>query len=271
MTKTRVFLRILNTVTAVLALGAVVSCEPGKSNGTPSSLAPGPSSGDGPAAAPSNPEGPPSAVIKGKVVFNGTVPKARKLDLGGNPDCKKLHAGGPGLISQRFVVGANGELANTIVWVSKGAAKSPPPSQPVVLDQKQCRYSPHVFVVQAGQTLRIINSDPFMHNVHPKPAKNPERNTPMVKGAKPLEIKYRRAESKPMRIVCDVHTWMNAYVAVLDHPYGVVTKADGTFELPKIAPGTYTITAWHEAAGEKKQQITVGEGETKEATFEFKG
>ncbi len=269
--KTRVFLRTLHTVTAVLALGAVVSCESGKTNGTAPSPTPGPSSDDAPAVSASNPAGLPSAVIKGKVVFNGTAPKARKLDLGGNPDCKRLHAGGPGLISQRFVVGANGELANTIVWVSKGAAKSPPPSEPVVLDQKRCRYSPHALVVQAGQTLEIVNSDPFMHNVHPRPASNPEKNRPMPKGSPPWKHKFRRAESKPVAIRCDVHTWMNAYVAVLDHPYGVVTKADGTFELPKIAPGTYTITAWHEAAGEKKQQITVGEGETKEATFEFKG
>ncbi len=92
-------------------------------------------------------------MIEGKVVFTGTAPKARKLDVSANPDCKKLHAGGPGLISQRFVVGANGELANTLVFVSKGVAKSPPPSESVVLDQKQCRYTPHVLVMQAGQTM----------------------------------------------------------------------------------------------------------------------
>lgn len=220
----------------------------------------------------SNQGGARTASIKGKVVFTGTAPKARKLDLSGNPDCSKLHAGGPGLFSERYVVGANGELANVLVFVSEGVTgEFPPPTEAVELDQKQCRYSPHVIALQVGQTLKIVNSDPFMHNVHPKPSSNPDKNTPMPKGSRPLEIKYRRAEAKPIPVVCDVHTWMNAYVAVLPHPYHAVTKEDGTFEFKeKIAPGTYILAAWHEQLGMLHKKIEVADGEVKEVeTFEF--
>ena len=69
---------------------------------------------------------------------------------------------------------------------------------------------------------------------------------------------------------CDVHSWMNAYVGVLDHPYFAVSDKDGKFDLKTLPPGTYTIEAWHEKLGTATQQVTIGPKETKEITFTFK-
>jgi hypothetical protein len=71
-------------------------------------------------------------------------------------------------------------------------------------------------------------------------------------------------------IKCDVHTWMQAYACVADHPFFAVTGPDGTFALPSRLPaGTYTVTAWHEKYGTKEQEVTIGDGETKEIAFKF--
>jgi hypothetical protein len=70
---------------------------------------------------------------------------------------------------------------------------------------------------------------------------------------------------------CDVHGWMNAYVGVLEHPYFAVSKADGTFSIPNLPPGTYTLAAWHERLGTQTQSVTVATKESKsDANFTFK-
>jgi hypothetical protein len=69
---------------------------------------------------------------------------------------------------------------------------------------------------------------------------------------------------------CDVHGWMNAYMAVMDHPYYAVTDAEGKFEIKSLPPGTYTVEAWHEKAGAVSQSVTLGEKETKEISFTLK-
>ena len=72
-----------------------------------------------------------------------------------------------------------------------------------------------------------------------------------------------------MPIKCDVHRWMNAYVGALEHPYFAVTAEAGTFQLPDLPPGTYTLEAWHERLGVRTQQVTVGPKETKDVVFTF--
>jgi len=74
-----------------------------------------------------------------------------------------------------------------------------------------------------------------------------------------------------LKLRCDAgHTWMGAAVAVTETPYAVVTKEDGSFSLPGVPPGSYTVEVWHPLLGKKEQKITVG-ATTPPVTFEFSG
>jgi hypothetical protein len=138
----------------------------------------------------------------------------------------------------------------------------------VSLDQQGCRYSPHVFGIQTGQTLEILNSDPTLHNIHAMPANNREFNTGQpIQGMK-TEQSFENVEVM-VPFKCDVHGWMNAYAGVLDHPYFAVTTADGGFELSNVPPGTYTVEAWHETLGTQTQSVTVDASGTAEVSFTF--
>jgi hypothetical protein len=144
------------------------------------------------------------------------------------------------------------------------------PSEPVVLDQKNCRYEPHILGVQTDQTIVIRNSDPFLHNIHPVPENNRGFNV----GQPTQGMETERTFSSPEIMIpvgCDVHGWMSAYIGVLDHPYFAVTGSDGSFQIPNLPPGEYTIEAWHETFGVKEMKVTVDEGGTATADFTFEG
>lgn len=219
-----------------------------------------------------NKAGPASATIKGKTLFKGAAPKRRKLAMSSSKDCVGLHGDNIPL-SERYVVSPEGGLANAMVWVSQGLEGQDftTPSEKVKFDQAGCKYTPHVFGCMTNQEIEISNSDPFMHNVHIRPKRNRVVNRSQTKKGEIFIQKFRKSETKPVRIKCDVHPWMTAYAGVFDHPYFAVTAEDGSFELPKIAAGKYVLTAWHEAAEDVIQvQVEVADNEVKEVpAFEF--
>ena len=171
----------------------------------------------------------------------------------------------------RVVVGEGGGIQNVFVYVKDGLGnlRFPVPSAPVVLDQKGCRYAPHVGGAQVGQQVDVVNNDPTLHNVHALPAANREFNFGQpLPGMKQSHRFSTREVMVPFK--CDVHPWMRAYVGVLDHPYFGVTGADGTFSLNGLPPGTYTVEAWHETLGTQTQTVTIGAKESREVAFSFK-
>ena len=206
--------------------------------------------------------------IAGKITFEGTAPKPGIVRMDSDPNC--VQAGAPST-DETVVVGDAGALQNVFVYVKDGLGnlRFPIPSASVVLDQKGCHYVPHVLGVQVGQNVDIVNSDPTLHNVHAVPKANQEFNM-----GQPLPgIKFTRQFSTREVMVpfkCDVHSWMQAYIGVLDHPYFAVTSADGSFSLKGLPPGTYTIEAWHEKLGTQTQSVTIGEKESKDIAFSFK-
>ena len=172
---------------------------------------------------------------------------------------------------ESVVAGENGAVQNVFVYVKDGLGnlKFPVPSAAVVLDQKGCRYTPHVMGVQVGQPLEVLNSDPTLHNVHALPAENREFNTGQpIPGMKHTHRFSTREVMVPFK--CDVHPWMRAFVGVLDHPYFGVTSSDGTFSLNGLPPGTYTVEAWHETLGTQTQTVTIGAKESRDIAFSFK-
>ena len=209
-----------------------------------------------------------AATITGKVTFAGTPPPAQPVKLSSDPYCQKAN---PDLKTETEVVGSDGSVGNVFVYVKDGLGNRafPTPSEPVVLDQKGCHYTPHVLGIQIGQPLQIVNSDDTLHNVHGLAKTNKEFNQGQpIQGMKMTHTFSTKEVMIPFK--CDVHGWMNAWIGVLDHPYYAVTSPDGTFSLKGLPPGTYTIEAWHERLGTQTQTITVGEKETKNVSFTFK-
>jgi len=209
-----------------------------------------------------------AATITGKVTFAGTPPPAQAVKLSSDPYCEKAN---PGLKTETEVVASDGSVGNVFVYVKDGLGNLtfPTPSEPVVLNQQGCHYTPHVMGIQIGQPLQIVNSDDTLHNVHGLAKSNREFNQGQpIQGMKMTHTFSTKEVMIPFK--CDVHGWMNAWIGVLDHPYYAVTSTDGTFSLKGLPPGTYTIEAWHEKFGTQTQAVTVGEKETKNLAFTFK-
>ena len=258
------------SLAACAAAVLLVACGGGNQNQNQQSSVPA-SSG---AAAPSAPAAPAvdpatAATVTGKVKFEGTPPAPQPIKLSSDPYCQKAN---PSLMTETEVVGKDGALGNVFIYVKDGLGNRtfPAPATPVVLDQKGCHYTPHVFGIQVGQPLQIVNSDDTLHNVHGLPKANKEFNQGQpIQGMKMTHTFSTKEVMIPFK--CDVHGWMNAWIGVLDHPYYAVTSADGSFSLKGLPPGTYTIEAWHEKLGTQTQTVTIAEKESKDVQFTFKG
>ena len=208
--------------------------------------------------------------VKGMAVIDGAAPKNETIKMNADPVCVK--ANGTPQSQETYMVAADGKgLGNVFVYVKDGLDKYTfdTPTESAKIDQKDCRYHPHVFGMRVGQPLEILNSDPTLHNIHALPKGNAEFNN-----GQPIQgMKMSHTFDKPEVMVpfkCDVHGWMNAYVAVLNHPYFMVTDKDGKFDLPNLPPGTYTLEAWHEKLGTQVATVTIGAKESKDVTFTFK-
>jgi plastocyanin len=209
-----------------------------------------------------------AANITGTIKLEGEAPKPEGIKMNADPVCMRE---GKGTNTEFFVTGEGGSLQNVFVYVKDGLGNRTfqPSTDVVVLDQKGCHYRPHVFGIQVGQPLQIVNSDPTLHNIHAMPKANQEFNTGQpIQGMKTDHTFTAKEVMVPFK--CDVHGWMNAYAGVLEHPFFAVTDASGKFELKGLPPGDYTVEAWHEKLGVQEQKITVGAKESKEANFSFK-
>jgi plastocyanin len=208
--------------------------------------------------------------VKGTVTLDGTAPKNDAIKMNADPVCVKENP--TQQFQETYTVGSDGKsLANVFVYVKDGLGNYAydPPTEQARIDQKNCRYHPHVFGMRVGQPLEILNSDPTLHNIHALPKNNKEFNNGQpVQGMKMTHTFTAKEVMVPFK--CDVHGWMNAYVGVLDHPYFATTDQDGKFEIKTLPPGTYTIEAWHEKLGATSQSVTVGPKETKEISFTLK-
>jgi plastocyanin len=205
--------------------------------------------------------------VSGKVVFEGTAPENALIKMTSDPACLRENSNG---VSLETIKVSGGGLENVFVYVKDGLGNYyfDTPSEPATLDQKGCRYLPHVFGLRVGQPLEIINSDPTLHNVHAVPEVNQEFNLGQaVQGMKNRKTFTAREVMVPFK--CDVHGWMSAYAGVLDHPYFAVTTDGGKFEIKDLPPGTYVVEAWHEKLGVRTHSVTIGDKESKDLSFTF--
>jgi plastocyanin len=194
----------------------------------------------------------------------------KPVDMSNDPACVEAHRGKA--YDESEVVNSNGTLANVFVYVKTGleGKQFPAPATPATIDQKGCWFAPRVLGIQVGQTLSVVNSDPVTHNIHPMAEINREWNHSQGAGDEPLGRKFTKPEVM-IRVKCNIHSWMHAFIGVVDHPYYAVSGATGTFTIPNLPPGDYTLEAWHEKLGAQDQKITVSPSGKVTADFTFKG
>jgi plastocyanin len=217
-----------------------------------------------PAAAPATPIDPATtASINGTVKLDGEAPKSVKIDMSQDPACK-------GTNMSENVTASGGKLANVFVYVKEGLGNRTfdVPKDAITLDQSGCKYHPHVLGVVANQTVKIVNSDPTTHNIHPTPKDNREWNESQPPQSAPLEKNFAREEIM-LPVKCNQHPWMKMYVNVTKSPFFAVTGADGKFEIKGLPPGDYTIAFVQEKLGEQDVKVTLAakDAKTVDATF----
>jgi hypothetical protein len=217
--------------------------------------------------------------ISGVVKFKGEKPAPKPfVGIEGNSFCKD-HAAPDGKVpmSDRFVFGRNGTddtLANVLVYVSKGleGKKFEPPQKPVVIDQVNCIYTPHVVGVMTGQPLEIKNSDETLHNVMSRPRNNKAFNDGMPGTGKKLMKTFDKPEIG-MDLRCFMHPWMLGYVHVLDNPFYAITRPDGSYEIKDLPAGEYELSVYHEFSRftpeQEKVTVKVGDQDAKKADFTY--
>jgi len=189
--------------------------------------------------------------IAGKVVISGTAPALKKVDVtidqyicGTEKDAGDLQ------LSPR------NEIRNAVVWIENPPAHAPWPGHDAKgeIDQKGCVFIPRVLLIPAGGTVDFLNNDRLLHNIHAVPKLNVSFNRTQPK-SRTIPVTFAKPEI--VRIDCDLHSWMRAWVVVMAHPFYVITDADGTFAFDNLPAGKYTLHVWHERLGDVPATVTV--------------
>lgn len=133
-----------------------------------------------------------------------------------------------------------------------------------VMDQRNETFVPHVLAITTGTTVDFPNSDKFYHNVFS-----------LSKGTRFDLGRYAAGRSKPVRfdrpgivrVFCDIHSHMNAYILVFGHPFFATTDAEGRYRIDNVPPGTYGVVAWNEGTSTEPKNVAVPDGGVAELNF----
>ena len=212
-----------------------------------------------------------AGTVKGKIQFTGHKPAPQKIDMDEDPQCARMHKGAK-VSDESLEVNSKGGVANVFVYVKTGleGKRFEPPAAPATIDQNGCWFKPRIIGIQTGQTLRVTNSDPVTHNIHPLAQVNREWNHSQSQGDPPLTRRFVRQEIM-IPVKCNIHHWMRAYIGAVAHPYFAVTGEDGSFEIKNLPPGDYTVAAWQEKLGTQEQHASLASSGSATVDFTFKG
>ena len=202
--------------------------------------------------------------ISGKVVFKEGQPHMKKIIPTKNSEvCGGIRE------EPAMVLAQDGGVQDAVVYLKevKGGKAWNGAATHAALDNHECQYSPRVQAVPVGATLEVVNSDPILHNVHGFVGVGTIFNNALWK-----DKHAEKVMDAPglVRIDCDVHGWMRAWVYVADNPYYAMTAKDGTFSIADVPPGTYTLVSWHEYTGGVETVVTVKAKDTVAVTAELK-
>ena len=196
--------------------------------------------------------------------IKGTIKAAAKADET-VPITKDNSFCGDSLPAEKYIIGSDGGLKNAVVkleGITAGKAFDLPDPK---ISNTKCQFAPHVSVAQKKGMMVVDNQDPLLHNSHFYLVRVGKKNKNVINVALPkqgMELTKKKILKKAglLSLQCDAHDFMQAYIWVLEHPYGVVTGSDGSFELTDVPAGSYKMTIWHEGLGEKVVDVTVEAG-----------
>jgi len=161
----------------------------------------------------------------------------------------------PGTIKGKVVARGVRDSADAVVHIQKIPNKTfPTPKEPIVLDQVNLMFVPHVLPVLVGTTVAFPNSDEVRHNVFsPSPARR------FNLGTYPKGISRTVTFDKPgeVALLCNVHAEMSAYVIVVETPYFAVSTKDGSYTIRNVPPGKYVLKTWHEKLKSQTKEVEV--------------
>jgi plastocyanin len=198
--------------------------------------------------------------IKGTVKLDGKAPKLAP------PSITKFKEICKDVPNESIVLGPGQGLRYAVVTL-EGIAKGRPLEREVVheIDNVKCRFTPRVIAAEVGQFVLFKNSDPILHTAHALfHGDQPQFNIGLYPG---------RASRKPLtapgivEIICEVHPWMSAYIAVSDHPYHAVTDVYGDYLIQDVPPGVYRLKLWHERLGTQEKKVEVKAGSVAQIDF----
>lgn len=190
--------------------------------------------------------------LKGRVTFEGTPPPVEATDV-------KLDTAvcGNHKEASKILLGDNKGVANAVVRIL--GLKGPAPASKGNLDQVHCEFVPHVQALATGSTLVITSSDPVLHNTH---AFNEDKTTAFNVAVPIVGMEVNKKLAKPgiLKLRCDAgHTWMSAYILVLDEPFAM-TDAHGNFSIENLPAGKYEVEVWQEWLGKTKETVEIKDG-----------
>jgi hypothetical protein len=196
--------------------------------------------------------------VSGKVLFKGEVPRPKRMLITKN---KEVCGEGEREIVEVAVKG--GALANAVVvidGIAKGKAWALPQAKPL-LDQKGCRFIPSLMVVPRDGDLDILNSDPVLHNIHTYEIIGAARRTLFNFGqpdqGKKLSKPVKLRSGEWVKVECDAHDFMHAWMYAARSPYVAISGEDGSFSIGDVPPGNYKVRALHPVLGAKEGELTV--------------
>jgi plastocyanin len=202
------------------------------------------------------------ATIRGSVRLEGAAPKLAPLQITKYKEvCKDVP-------NESLMIGPNRGVRYAIITL-EGIGKGKAVEKEAVheLDNVKCRFTPHVQAASVGQFILLKNSDPILHTAHARFTNDqPQFNIGLYPG---------RVSRKPLiapglvKIQCEVHPWMSAYIIVTDHPYVAVTDLYGEYELSEVPPGSYQLKIWHESLGVQEKRIEIKAGGAQVVDFSF--
>jgi hypothetical protein len=207
--------------------------------------------------------------LKGNVRIKGEIPRPKRFRMDVEKHCAAA-VKGMEIDGDDIVADPKGNVKWAFVYVKSGLAgkKFDVPKTPVMMQQQTCRYNPHVTGIMVGQDLLIKSGDPVVHIPHVNPKSNKEWGFSQSKLGEERTKQFTAPEVM-VRLICDVHQWMEAWIGVLEHPFWAVTDAAGRFEIKGLPPGKYVIETWHEHYQPVTQEIEIGSSAPKLLPFEL--
>jgi plastocyanin len=215
--------------------------------------------------------------VFGHVKLPGKLPPPKTLSVADNYCGRGTTA--TSIVSRVYQRAPDESLRDVLVFLSDDALQRrhwPTPKESVTIANRNCQFEPYITAIQAGQTVTFENFDPVLHNVHiipttsipPKEVQNPAVNIVLLPKSRPL-VETFNAPDFFLRVECNVHPYMVGYICVMPHPFFVLTKTDGRFEIPKVPPGEYTVAAVHRKAGWLERRVKVTDHESPVIEFVF--